>query len=137
MAIICKTFSEAVESAMSVIEVEKLFTINNGIIEDVDGEALKDLSITLLTATNAIVNKSDVDNLKKTIETWLKEDGIENINEQLITSIIKHVVDNYNQYKYLKKELRASVDETKNLPRLTSALFDKFIGDNTLKLFSK
>ena len=137
MAIICKTFSEAVESAMSVIEVKELFTINNGIIEDVDGEALKDLSITLLTATNAIVNKSDVDNLKKTIETWLKEDGIENINEQLITSIIKHVVDNYNQYKYLKKELRASVDETKNLPRLTSALFDKFIGDNTLKLFSK
>ena len=137
MAIICKTFSEAVESVMSVIEVKELFTINNGIIEDVNGEALKDLSITLLTATNAIVNKSDVDNLKKTIETWLKEDGIANINEQMITSIIKHVVDNYNQYKYLKKELRASVDETKNLPRLTSALFDKFIGDNTLKLFSK
>ena len=137
MAIICKTFSEAVDSALSAINSENLFEFIGDEVKP-NGEGLKNLSVTLLSTTNAIINNSELKALEQIIRTWLEDDiEMEDVTDKMIENVIDQIEKAYNQYKYLKKELRASVDETKNLPRLTSALFDKFIGDNTLKLFSK
>lgn len=45
------------------------------------------------------------------------------------------ILKDYNRLKYLRRELRPN--KINKLPRLTDSLTNNFLGDNTLKLFSK
>ena len=103
MAIICKTFSEAVKSALSAINSENLFEFIGDEVKP-DGEGLKNLSVTLLSTTNANINNSELKALEQIIRTWLEDDNeMEDVTDKMIENVIDQIEKAYNQYKYLKK----------------------------------
>ena len=130
MANICNDFRRALDNTLAVTEFNDVFSV------DVDGkivsdrEALKGLSIKLLTQTGQLPSSVD-DFVDVVTENFEDED----LNEEQFSEVASLILKDYNRLKYLRRELRPN--KVNKLPRLTDSLTNSFLGDNTLKLFSK
>ena len=130
MANICKDFRRALDNTLAVTEFNDVFSV------DVDGkivsdrEALKGLSIKLLTQTGQLPSSVN-DFIDVVTENFEDED----LNEEQFSEVASLILKDYNRLKYLRRELRPN--KVNKLPRLTDSLTNSFLGDNTLKLFSK
>ena len=130
MANICKDFRRALDNILAVTEFNDVFSV------DVDGkivsdrEALKGLSIKLLTQTGQLPSSVN-DFIDVVTENFEDED----LNEEQFSEVASLILKDYNRLKYLRRELRPN--KVNKLPRLTDSLTNSFLGDNTLKLFSK
>ncbi len=91
---------------------------------------LKGLSIKLLTQTGQLPSSVN-DFIDVVTENFEDED----LNEEQFSEVASLILKDYNRLKYLRRELRPN--KVNKLPRLTDSLTNSFLGDNTLKLFSK
>ena len=130
MANICNDFRRALDNTLAVTEFSDVFSVNTDGKVESDGEALKSLSIKLLTQTGQLPSSVD-DFVDVVTENFEDED----LNPEQFSEVASLILKNYNRLKYLRRELRPN--KVNNLPRLTDSLTNNFLGDNTLKLFSK
>lgn len=134
MANFCYNFNEALKNVLAITTLnEDVFSFSDNKVTVANGEGLRNLSIQLLTRTNQTPRIIDEELINDIISS-LEDEEVEITKEQA-EEIIKNIIKSFNSLRYLKRELRPNKDN--NLPRLSSSLSDNFLGDNTLKLFSK
>lgn len=119
MANICNDFRRALDNTLAVTEFNDVFSV------DVDGkivsdrEALKGLSIKLLTQTGQLPSSVD-DFVDVVTENFEDED----LNEEQFSEVASLILKDYNRLKYLRRELRPN--KVNKLPRLTDSLTNSF-----------
>lgn len=130
MANICNDFRRALDNTLAVTEFSDVFSIGTDGKIVKDGEALKGLSIKLLTQTGQL--PSSINDFIDIVTDNFED---ENLNTEQLSEVASLILKDYNRLKYLRRELRPNREN--KLPRLTDSLTNNFLGDNTLKLFSK